>query len=300
MRAALTLLLWLLAGPALAQGVTVENRRGAQHFESVPERIVVLDWAMAEQVLDLGLVPVAAPDLASYRDWVGQPELPSGVVEIGRHEAPNLDLLAELSPDLILAKDIPAQDVARLEKIAPVLVFDAFDAGHDNVAAARCIYLTLARLFDREALARQRLREMEAEINALAADLRLALGNKIDRVAVIRLNDKANVWVFGENSFAEAAIERLGLTNALPQPRSRWGAAQRPLESLAKVETGAVLAIRPHMPGEAVFDTAIWRFMPFVRNGRFAETRPVWSYGGILSLGRHARAFHDALMTLAP
>lgn len=300
MRVALALLLWLIAGPALAQGITVEDRRGAQHFESAPQRIVVLDWAMAEQVLDLGLVPVAAPDLASYREWVGEPAMPSGVVEIGRHEAPNLDLLAELSPDVILAKDIPAQDVARLEKIAPVLVFDAFNAGHDNVAAARRIYFTLARLFGREALARQQLREMGAEIGAMAADLRLALGNKIDRVAVIRLNDKASVWVFGENSYAEVALQRLGLANALPQARSRWGAAQRPLKALAKVETGAVLAIRPHMPGRAVFDTAIWRFMPFVRNGRFAETRPVWSYGGILSLGRHARAIHDALMTLAP
>lgn len=290
-----TLLLW--AGLAHADAVTVEDRRGPQQFAERPARIAVLDWALAQQVLDLDVVPIAVPEIALYRDWVTQPRIPDGVIDIGRRDAPDLERLAALKPDVILVSDAAPADVARLELIARVLAFDAFDAAHDNITAARRIYRTLARLLDREALARARLDTMAAEIEDLARDLR---HDPIRKAAIIRLNDASTIWVYGENSFAGAALQRLELENALPQPASRWGVAQRPLDVLAGVETGAVLAIRPHGPGAAVFDSPVWRFLPAVAEGRFAEMPPLWSYGGILSLGRHAQAIHAALTAPAP
>lgn len=290
----------LLALPAVADGITVNDRRGAQHFDAAPQRIAVLTWALAEQVLDLGVVPVAVPETGLYRTWVVSPPLPESVVDIGLRDSPNLERLSSLGPDVILASDIPAKDVARLEKIAPVLVFDTFSAEHDNIAASRDIFMTLARLLGRERMAARKLAGMEDNIDAMAAQLKDALGGTIRSAAVIRLNDGATMWAYGENSFPQEALRRLGLSNALAVTASRWGVAQRPVADLAKVETGAVLAIRPHLAGDAVFETALWPFLPAVRNGRFAETRPVWSYGGILSLERHARAFHDALTELEP
>jgi iron complex transport system substrate-binding protein len=295
---AFCMMLW--CGTAIASTIVVEDRRGAQTFDRTPERIVVLDWALAQQVLDLGIVPVAAPEIGLYRDWVEEPAMPDGVVDIGRRDAPNLELLSTLNPDVIVASDLSEADVARLEQIAPTLVFAAFDGDHDNVAMARRIYFTLARLFDRDAFAQAQLDKMETEIDRLSLDLRQARYGEIADVAIIRMNDLSTVWIYGENSFAEAALHRLGLRNALPQSANRWGVVQRPLESLAEVGSGAVLAIRPHMRGTQVFETVMWRFMPFVQKQRFAEVPPVWSYGGILALGRHARAIHAGLTSLAP
>ena len=59
-----------------------------------------------------------------------------------------------------------------------------------------------------------------------------------ETMVIDTLNDAATIWVYGDNSFAEVALQRLGLANALPQTASRWGVAQRPLEVLAGVETG--------------------------------------------------------------
>lgn len=294
---ALAVLLLLCAGLAQAGPVTVEDRRGAQSFAERPERVAVLDWALAQQVLDLDVVPVAMPEIALYSEWVATPPIPDTVADIGRRDAPDLERLAALDPDVIVISDAAPADVARLERIAPVLAFDAFDAGHDNIAAARRVYLTLARLLDREALARARLAQMDEEIDRLARDLS---DGPIRRAAIIRLNDASTIWVYGDNSFAEAALNRLGIGNALPQPPSRWGVAQRPLDVLAQVETGAVLAIRPHGPGAAVFESPVWRFLPAVAGECFAEMPPLWSYGGILSLGRHAQAIHAALIALNP
>lgn len=292
---ALLLLLW--GAGAQAGPVTVEDRRGPQTFKERPARIAVLDWALAQQVLDLDVVPVAMPEIALYSDWVATPPIPDTVTDIGRRDAPDLERLAALAPDVILVSDTAPAEVARFERIAPVLAFDAFDAHHDNIAAARRIYRTLARLLGREELARARLAEMEQEIDRLANDLG---DHPIREAAIIRLNDASTIWVYGDNSFAQAALDRLGLENALPQAASRWGVAQRPLDVLAGVETGAVLAIRPHGPGAAVFDSPVWRFMPAVAEDRFAAIPPLWSYGGILTLGRHAHAIHAALKSLGP
>lgn len=300
MRVFIAFCMMLWCSTAIAATIVVEDRRGPQAFETKPERIVVLDWALTQQLLDLGVVPLAAPEIGLYREWVAEPAIPDGVVDIGRRDAPNLEVLSALNPDVIVASDLSEADVDRLEQIAPTLVFAAFDADHDNVAMARQIYLALARLLDRKTFAKTRLDEMEHEIASLAHDLRQGPHRNIREVAVIRLNDLSTVWIYGENSFAEAALHRLGLKNALPQTASRWGVAQRPLDALAEVDTGAVLAVRPHNGGTEIFDTALWRFMPFVQAERFTEVPPVWSYGGILTLGRHVRAIHAGLTDLVP
>ncbi|ETX13435.1 hypothetical protein OCH239_10330 [Roseivivax halodurans JCM 10272] len=287
----------LLANAAGA--LTIEDRRGPQEFASIPERIVVLDWALAEQVLDLGVVPVGAPELDLYRDWVAQPEMPDGVEDVGLRTEPNLERIAALNPDVIIASDAPPEDVARLERIAPVVVFDAWSADHDNVAASEGIFLEIASLTDRTETAEAMIDAMEGELQELRTWLGEAFGGSIPETAVIRLNDGASVWIYGANSIPVAALEALGIENALPQPPSRWGVAQKQVDALAAVENGALIAIRPHMAGDALFETPLWRFLPAVQQGMFAETDPVWSYGGYMSLLRHARAFHDALLPLS-
>jgi iron complex transport system substrate-binding protein len=44
----------------------------------------------------------------AYRAWVGEPQLPAGVIDIGLRAQPNRELLAELKPDLILISPLAA------------------------------------------------------------------------------------------------------------------------------------------------------------------------------------------------
>nr|WP_246237469.1 ABC transporter substrate-binding protein [Halovulum dunhuangense] len=280
--------------PVAAEAVTIEDRRGPQDFQTIPQRVVALDWTMATQLLDLDLAPIGAPEIELYRDWVRDPAMPASVQEIGRRDAPDLETLARLRPDAIIGCDRSADDVSSLERIAPVLVFDCFSARHDNIAEARRIYLALGALFDRERLAMERLATAESEIAGHAADIAPDVA-QLGTAAVVRLNGDATAWVYGSNSFAEAALESLGLSNTLPQAASRWGVALRPVEELASADRGALLAILPHQADPALFESPLWRFLPAVRDARYLEVDPVWSYGGALALLRHVRAFHAAL-----
>ncbi len=127
---------------------------------------------------------------------------------------------------------------------------------------------------------------------------RVAALDPPDRATLIRLNDASTVWIYGANSIPDHALRRIGLTPGLDLPANRFGVTQRPLEDLALVEDGLLLAIRPHMGGAAAMEGPLWRALPAIRADRFAEIPRVWSYGGILSVERHAEAILAALEDL--
>jgi ferric hydroxamate transport system substrate-binding protein len=292
MRRFLAAILTCISGSALS-GVTVTDRDLTTLFDMPPERVVVLDWALAEQVLDLGISPVGAPELGLYEIWVSKPALPETTIDVGLRTEPNLEGIAALNPDVILASDLdPALENA-LARIAPTVVFKAWNSGHDNVAAAREIFLLLASLFQRTTEAKAKLAEQEIRLTEIAA--RIAALNVPTQATAIRLNDEASVWIYGTNSFPQHVLERLGLSSEITLAPSRWGVAQRPLAALAEVEEGVLLAIEPHMDGGAAKEGPLWQALPAVARGHYAEVPPVWSYGGILSLERHAEAFLAAL-----
>src|SRR5690606_24620396 len=158
-RAITALALTFAAGTAAAG--TITDSRGSQEFTEPPERVIPLEWSLIEQVIVLGITPVAVADPEAYRTWVGAPVLQAEVADAGLRQEPNLERIAELDPDVILVADDQITMVPTLERIAPVLHFDTFSATHDNAEAARDTFLELARLFDREALAVEKLAERD-------------------------------------------------------------------------------------------------------------------------------------------
>ncbi|MGL5587407.1 MAG: iron-siderophore ABC transporter substrate-binding protein, partial [Aeromonas veronii] len=61
-------------------------------------RIATVDWTIAETLLALGVTPLAVGDAGPSQAWVGEPRLPTEVVDIGLRTQPNRKLLAELRP----------------------------------------------------------------------------------------------------------------------------------------------------------------------------------------------------------
>ncbi|GLS85957.1 iron-hydroxamate ABC transporter substrate-binding protein [Cypionkella aquatica] len=295
---ALIAALMLLASPALADPVTITDMRGPQTFASPPQKIAALDWSVTEALLDLGLTPAGVAEPAAYADWVVNPPLPPGAVDLGLRAEPNLEALAALHPDVIITADIDPALVPVLEQIAPVVVFQAFDANQDNAAAAQQIFLSLGTLTGTRALAEQKLAAQEATLDAIAKRLAEHFGAALPKVTSIRLNDATSAYVNGSNSMPEYVLKRLGFSNELPQPNSRWGITLVKAQDLAAAKTGIVLTIGPDMGGVGLRQTPIWAFLPFVKAGRLADVAPVWSYGGALSITRLAQGFEAALLTI--
>jgi len=114
--------------PALAQDFpqTFEHRFGTTVVEAEPERIVSLDYGGQDDLLALGIVPVA------QRYWYGDHPLGTwpwaqdalGDARFAMIEGEiNIEQVAALDPDLILAiySGITTEDYALLSQIAPVI-----------------------------------------------------------------------------------------------------------------------------------------------------------------------------------
>lgn len=266
---------WLLAGlwglMALATSAT-------------PTRIVALSWDGAEQLLELGVTPLAVAERGEYQRWVGRPRLPPGVLDAGSRSEPSLERLAELKPDLILGDAGLTGIEARLARIAPTRLMRPFSTGHDNAAAARVLYLQLARDLGRDAYAKARLAALDARLAQLRAEMRRRYPRGAPAVCVIRVGSPTVIWLYGNNSMPQAAARAIGLRPGCPVDGGAWGVAQRRVTDLAGLADTTVLALAPLEPGGPLWQSPLWRAMPFVRTGRFATLPATWTYGGVFSL----------------
>lgn len=293
---AAALLLW----SGVATALSVRDSSGVQHFARSPQRVVALSWEAAEQLLELGITPLAVADADDYRQWVVRPALPAATLSAGGRLEPNLELLASLKPDLIIISPSLLDMRPQLARIAPVLYFDAYRHDHDNAQVARDIYLQLAGLFGRSALAQQRLAAMEQGFARLRGRLRQHFGAQLPRVDVVRFASPAVVYLYGSNSMPVHALQRLGL-GSTPQPAaSVWGVSQLKVAQLGQLRHSVVLYQQPFAQAGKLFGTPLWRAMPFVAQQRFAAVRSTWSYGGIFSLYYLAEAMSAALLSLPP
>ncbi len=119
---ALPLCAMLAAAPAIARDVT--DSMGTVTVPDAPKRIVVLTNEGTEALLALGVTPVGAAN-----SWNGDPwwdhisDAMDGAEPVGKESAVNLELIAALEPDLILANKQRHEEIyPQLTAIAPTVM----------------------------------------------------------------------------------------------------------------------------------------------------------------------------------
>ncbi|MCE8459409.1 ABC transporter substrate-binding protein, partial [Rhodovulum sulfidophilum] len=134
-----------------ASALAMMTGRGASaEAPGRPERIVALDWALAETLVALGVAPLAVAEAPLYAKRVVVPALPPGTADAGLRSWPNLEALRALRPDLVVALEGYGIAPARLEAIAPVRALPIYTAARRPLALAREAVTALAGLCGRE------------------------------------------------------------------------------------------------------------------------------------------------------
>ncbi|CAH0541726.1 iron-siderophore ABC transporter substrate-binding protein [Vibrio marisflavi] len=277
----------------------VVDSEGTKTLSKIPKRVAVLNWGVAEQVIELGTIPVAMSDIKGYQQWVVKPAVPKGVVDIGTRAEPNFELLAELKPDVILIAS-PQKDLEkRLERIAPVLYYQTFSESHNNAQAAITNFLRIGHVLGKEKLAKKKLAQMKHKIQLLKEKLNVAYPNGKPKVTAFRFASTTSVYLYGNNSIPQYALKELGFQNAMPQPSTQWGVTQKRLTDLKNIGNGIALYFLPFSQQAQLNRSVIWNAMPFVRDKKVASVPSTWSYGGALSIQYNAEALAESLLKLA-
>jgi iron complex transport system substrate-binding protein len=292
------LIVMSLISTVLAQH-RVEDSNGEQSLADIPVRVAALNWDIAEQVIELGVVPVAMPDIKGYQEWVVHPAVPAQTKDIGTRVEPNYSVLRELKPDVILVASPQKDLTSKLSEIAPVLYYETYSESHDNARAAITNFKRIAHVLGKSDVAQAKLAAMDVELNQLNQQLTAAFPNGKPKVSSFRFASTTSVYLYADNSMPQYALHKLGFEAALPRPSSQWGITQIRLAQLNKIGNNIALYFEPFDQQDFLATSAIWQSMPFVKSNLVTSVPAVWSYGGAMSILYNARAISEALMKVA-
>ncbi|POB69430.1 peptide ABC transporter substrate-binding protein, partial [Vibrio vulnificus] len=78
-------------------------------------------------------------NISGYQQWVAEPHLNADAIDVGSRREPNLELLSNIQPDVILISKHLAAAYEPLSKIAPVLVYSVYSEEKQPLESAKRI-----------------------------------------------------------------------------------------------------------------------------------------------------------------
>ncbi|QTN00282.1 ABC transporter substrate-binding protein [Sediminibacillus dalangtanensis] len=290
-----------------SEAVTIEDAYGEQTFDQTPERVVVLEWVYAEDLLALGIQPVGMADMEGYHNWVNiEPELGKDVQDVGTRQEPSLEAIAELNPDLIITAGYRHEAIMdSLKEIAPTLAYNPYPAeGEGNqYEEMTATFQELAKLFGKQDKADQVLSDLnstyqqaEQEIADAGMDDKpfvLSQAYSSDNSPVIRL--------FKDNAMAVQIMENIGLENAYQSDGFQvYGYDETSVETLQNFQDARFFYIVQE--NDNIFDDQLkgnpaWENLQFVEQDEtYRLPGDTWTFGGPLSAEVFAEQIKEALI----
>ncbi|WP_413616060.1 iron-siderophore ABC transporter substrate-binding protein [Halomonas cupida] len=260
---------------------TVTNDFGETRIEGTPQRIVTLYQGATDSAVALGITPVGVVD-----SWLERPmyrylrdEL-EGVEHVGLETQPNLEQIAWLKPDLIVATRFRHERVRPLlERIAPTVaqrqVFDFKDS---------------LRMLGEATGREQRANQLLDDWNERVADFRVRIADQLgdewpQKAAVVRFkSDHVRIYSTG---FAGSILDEIGFTQPESIEDEGWGMKLSSKENIPVLNADVLfLLLDPNDP--AIMDNyrdwsshPLWQQLDAVQAGRVYEVDPVsWIMGG--------------------
>ncbi len=273
-------------GAAEADGVfprTITHFGGTTTIPAQPQRVVVIATGQTDAILTLGVVPVgvAYGDDADLVPRYVQEAFPqhaaqlAAVASVGSRQSPNLEAIAALHPDLVLANAAASQEAyPALSRIAPTVLVEGTGVNWKQD------FLMLADALGMEGTAQAFLDDFSADAAALGA----AVGE--ETVSFIRVTaDRTRI--FGVASFTGFIAWDAGLQRPESQ---RFDATSQDLspEELQLADADRIFysvqgaSTEAQAAESATIGNPLWKALPGVRDGRavFVDDDPWYLNAG--------------------
>ncbi len=256
-------------------------------------RVAALEWLPIELLLALGVTPLAVADVHNYNLWVAEPKLPTTVADVGQRTEPNLELLQQLQPSLVLLSQGYGPTPRKIQPIAPTMSFGFNDGSGKPLTVARQSLLALGQRLGIESRAVNHL----AQFDRFMQDARQRLQSYTRQpLLLFSLIDTRHALIIGQKSLFQEAMDQLGIRNAWQEQTDFWGTTVVGIERLATVRNARVIYL--DHGNQAMMDkvsaTPLWQSLPFVRQNQLRQVPAVWFYGATLSTMRFCRLLAQA------
>lgn len=224
------LLLSLLLGTASAQ-TTVQTQMGKVALKSTPKRIAVLSPYALDLLLSLDMQPAGYAEVGSFKlgnigQAFEQSNIPylgkfvkSNPVYLGTREAPNLESILALKPDLIVGQaSYHEQIYSQLSSIAPTVLLDGNDFNNGISNMWRKDLKPLAEIFKKQKRAEQVIVNFEKKLQT-AKTLLKPVAKRTPRALLIgfpRMNGGITPTLISNANVSGRLITELGFQLSQP------------------------------------------------------------------------------------
>ncbi|WP_099157864.1 ABC transporter substrate-binding protein [Virgibacillus ndiopensis] len=289
--------------------ITIEDAIGEQTIKGTPKKIVVLEWAYAEDLLALGIQPAGVADIDGYNKWVNvDKKFAESVKDVGTRQEPNLEAISRLNPDLIIAfKNSHEQILDSLKDIAPTVMFDPYSeaSSKDHYQNMVTDFKKLAKIVDKEAEAEKELADLEQYMNKQkqrVADAGLE-GSKYIVTQAYTAQNTPILRLFTDNSIVSKVMNNLGFENAYqPDKFDKYGFSEVTVEALQNFQKENLQFLYIVQKDNNIFanelkGNPVWENLSFVKAGNTHQLPgDTWTFGGVLSAKVLAKQFADAMV----
>lgn len=256
-------------------------------------RVVALEWLPVELLIALGVIPLAVADIYNYNLWVKEPRLSDSVIDIGQRTEPNLELLQQLQPSLMLLSNGYGPSAQKLHPIGPTMAFGFNDGRGKPLTVAKESLQQLADKLGLEARAAEHLQQLDTFLQQAHRRLQ---GYRQQPLLLFSLLDPRHVLIIGQGSLFQEVMDQMGIENAWQNETNFWGTSVVGIERLATVKNAR--AIYLDHGNQAMFNNVsaspLWQALPFIRQGQLRQVPAVWFYGATLSAMRFCRLLLQA------
>ncbi|WP_347032212.1 ABC transporter substrate-binding protein [Brevibacterium paucivorans] len=287
------------------ESISITDSRGKTvTLDGPAEKVVTLEWSVTEYAVALGVNPVGVADPKGYAEWDPAVPLQNDPKDVGIRTEPSVDAIAALEPDLILAdvSSIPDKQMATIEKIAPVAVFN--NATTDGlIDLLKENQKKVGTLTGKDAEAKKLAEDYDATIEECKR--KIADANKEGTPVVYTFPSKtANTIDFrmhGPGSGPGIVAKDVGLSNAWSDSGdNNHGISNSDVEGLTSLSEDAHVFYYTAKGGEdpiaALNSNGIWKGLGVVKNKRVHKiSESVWPYGGTKSLEQMAKLYVDTV-----
>lgn len=233
-------------GIALAEDAkrTITHELGTTEISGKPQRVVALEFSFVQALDALDVVPVGITDDNQPKRIEQLLGKKIDFSSVGTRLEPNLELVAALTPDLIIADELRHSAIyEQLSAIAPTIVLNSWEGSYEVIKTS---VVTIADALGEKQKGEQALAAHEAVIAGLVA--KIPAGEK--RRFLLAVANPDSMSLHTSASFTGSVFKAMGLTPAI--------------DSTDAVESGAglerVIAVNPDVllvatdAGGTVFD----------------------------------------------
>jgi iron complex transport system substrate-binding protein len=178
----------------------VQHTKGETCVPNNPQRVIMLGGL--ENALSLGVKPIGSDGVDQYRFYLQ--ERVDGIEDVGGNDAPSIEKILALQPDLILAEEYVTADYNALSSIAPTVLI-----AYDHSGQWKDVFMRHAEALGKTAEAKQvmdsydaRLEEFKQQMGSRAAET---------KVSIVRVYP-THVSLYLKDSFCGTIVADAGLS----------------------------------------------------------------------------------------